>query len=129
MKSRLARNICEILLKETNEVLGRSQMPINTAKFRTSLGYRVSRYLEMLMKSYLPLTDYRVICNESNNPPDIVENGDFRLEVHWKEGRSDNCFGIGIGKDGILYRPEFDDDGPCESDRKEKDNKAKGILF
>lgn len=129
VKSKLARKICEILLRETNEVIDRSRAPVNTAMFRALLRDRVGMHLNDLHNSSLQLTEYVVICDEINNPPNIVENGDFRLVIHWKEDFYHD-FRIEIGKEGILFRPEFDEDeSPYKANRKEKDNEAKGILF
>ena len=128
MKSKLARKICEILLRETNEVIDRSRMPVNTAMFRALLRDRMGMHLKDLYNSSLQLTEYVVICDEINNPPNIVENGDFRLVIHWKEDFYHD-FRIEIGKEGILYRPEFDDESPCKTSGRRKDNEAKGILF
>ena len=128
MKSKLARKICEILLRETNEVIDRSRMPVNTAMFRALLRDRMGMHLKDLYNSSLQLTEYVVICDEINNPPNIVENGDFRLVIHWKEDFYHD-FRIEIGKEGILYRPEFDDESHCKTSGRRKDNEAKGILF
>ena len=46
------------------------------------------------MKSKRGITDFVVVCDESNNTPDVIDGNQFKADIYIKPARSINFIGL-----------------------------------
>lgn len=131
MKSRLAKEICEELVKMIHENV--PEGTANTEGLRSTLRTRAWEIMEHISKASGIMRRAEVTCNWLNNPPEIIDAGDIRLHVVWLEYYnkcyypSRDYFRVELGKEGVIFRPNFEEEDGEKSTY--KSNEVRGVLF
>jgi len=82
-------NVRQLFLTVEEAIEGLAQdvlFEFNDALTRTSFTNSVIPYLQDV-QAKRGLTDFRVICDESNNTPDVIDNNEFRADIFIKPNK------------------------------------------
>jgi len=83
-----------LTLEKTIESAARSQLfEFNDAITRTNFVNIVEPYLRDV-RAKRGITEFLLICDESNNTPDIIDSNQFRADIYIKPSRSINFIGL-----------------------------------
>jgi hypothetical protein len=83
-----------LTLEKTIERAGRSQLfEFNDAITRTNFVNIVEPYLRDV-RAKRGITEFLLVCDESNNTPDIIDSNQFRADIYIKPSRSINFIGL-----------------------------------
>jgi phage tail sheath protein FI len=83
-----------LTLEETVEKAARAQLfEFNDTITRANFINIVEPYLRDV-KSKRGITDFVVVCDESNNTPDIIDGNQFKADIYIKPARSINFIGL-----------------------------------
>jgi hypothetical protein len=83
-----------LTLEATIERAARAQLfEFNDTITRANFINIVDPYLRDV-KSKRGITDFVVVCDESNNTPDIIDSNQFKADIYIKPARSINFIGL-----------------------------------
>ena len=83
-----------LVIEETIEKSARAQLfEFNDEITRTNFVNIVDPYLRDV-KSKRGITDYLIVCDETNNTPEVIDNNEFKADIYIKPARSINFIGL-----------------------------------
>lgn len=102
------KNLLLYLQEEIGKIARQSLFEINNEQTRTLFTLRANSALEAI-KNQFGITEYRIICDSTNNTPEVVASGDFIAQVTYKPINSIKSVTItftSIGEDQIIQSEE-----------------------
>ena len=104
-------NVSQLFLTVEEAIEGLAQdilFEFNDAITRTSFTNSVIPYLQDV-QAKRGLTDFRVICDETNNTPDVIDNNEFRADIFIKPNKVINYVTLTFvaTKEGLSFSEEI----------------------
>lgn len=89
------RKVVIEIFKQCSEIAKPYLFGVNNAYTRSQLATEISRYLTRVV-SQDGITEYRVICDETNNPQEIIDNNEMVVDIEIRPTLSVNFITINI---------------------------------